>query len=226
MRATRWGVSLMPGRSGSSPTPSRMSLTPFSIFFRSIIDFLRLRPPSGFSRRYAFKASRETSLRGSPFFSEALRQSAYSGWMLTASPPRRDTLIPISSPRTRTFRNSRVEDPPLDGIEADPDRARLPEDGLDQGLHFISLGEQGQFRGQPVLLHDDGGEKRVEGPELRGPVSRKWARTWGVESSIVASMTQTCLPASNVAAPHRTRAGCWAGRGGRGCRRRSRSGRR
>src|SRR4030066_289204 len=41
--ATRSGVSLSPALSGSSPTPSSMSLIPFSIFFKSLLYF-RLLP--------------------------------------------------------------------------------------------------------------------------------------------------------------------------------------
>src|SRR5512141_718891 len=167
MRATRRGVARMPGRRTSSPTPSRTRPTPFSIFLMSMVvlprnalallveladgpvgDLLEGRP----------------GLAGGPEDVLVLRldvdRPPVQGGQLDADPLAGDADGPELP----------LEDAAPDGIEADPDRRRLPEHGLDQGVHAAALDEERELCPEAVLLHDDRGERRVQGAFLEGPL--------------------------------------------------------
>src|SRR5665647_1338758 len=167
MRATRRGVALMPGRRTSSPTPSRTSVMPFSIFLMSMVvpppaplallmeladglvgDLLERRP--GLAGRLEQVLVFRLDVDRPP-----LQEGQLEADLLAANP---------DGPALA------LEDAATDRIEADPDRGRLPEHGFDQGVHTGAFDEERELRPKAVLLHDDGGEGGVQRAFLEGPL--------------------------------------------------------
>src|SRR5512138_513065 len=169
MRATRRGVARMPGRRTSSPTPSRMRLTPFSIFLVSIVVLPSPRAPLVFLLETADGVMGQL-LEGHSGLAGRLDEVVVFGLDVDGPAAQGGDLQADLLPVDADALEGAVEDAAADREIAHADGRRFLEDGFDERVQAGRFDEDRKLGAQPVLLHDDGGESGVEGALLEGPL--------------------------------------------------------